>query len=212
MAAAVGAGALPPSPTSSAGTGQGQQTLKRRRKRTNLDMNQRAALDMYFQMDARPDHDKMAEIADSLQLDRDVSGLFFSMFRLFASGSATVARRNESSMRFRPLVRRCGQHVASHPLSRDPPRLVLSPSTRWTPRLPRSTSRVRRPPSDSPRSRHYSTESAHFPFNRFFPLHHLVADHIHASVFGSCCVVTIILFGLISGDCLVPTAGFHSGP
>lgn len=47
--------------------------LKKRRKRTNLDATQRSALDRYFSTNPRPDHEKMAEIANKLDLERDVS-------------------------------------------------------------------------------------------------------------------------------------------
>lgn len=47
--------------------------LKKRRKRTNLDLAQRSALNTYFDMNPRPDHDRMAEIAELVRLDRDVS-------------------------------------------------------------------------------------------------------------------------------------------
>lgn len=50
--------------------------LKKRRKRTNLDLTQRAALDTYFALNPRPDHAKMAQIAESLELDRDVCFAF----------------------------------------------------------------------------------------------------------------------------------------
>ncbi|VDK55446.1 unnamed protein product [Anisakis simplex] len=46
--------------------------LRKRRKRTNLDSAQRAALDGYFQINSRPDHERMAQIAQTLELDRDV--------------------------------------------------------------------------------------------------------------------------------------------
>lgn len=62
-----------PSPNgSTAGTSSGAP-LKKRRKRTNLDLAQRSALDAFFDMNARPDHDRMAEIAEIVGLDRDVS-------------------------------------------------------------------------------------------------------------------------------------------
>ncbi|PAV89342.1 hypothetical protein WR25_05574 isoform B [Diploscapter pachys] len=51
--------------------------IKRRRKRTNLDMNQRAALDAFFSVNPRPDHERMTEIANSLELDRDVVRVWF---------------------------------------------------------------------------------------------------------------------------------------
>ncbi|KAF1747703.1 hypothetical protein GCK72_024169 [Caenorhabditis remanei] len=53
------------------------QHVKRRRKRTNLDMNQRNALDSFFTLNPRPDHDKMTDIANSLELDRDVVRVWF---------------------------------------------------------------------------------------------------------------------------------------
>ncbi|CAI5454269.1 unnamed protein product [Caenorhabditis angaria] len=53
------------------------QHVKRRRKRTNLDLNQRASLDAYFNMNPRPDHDRMTEIANALELDRDVVRVWF---------------------------------------------------------------------------------------------------------------------------------------
>ncbi|VDK87758.1 unnamed protein product [Litomosoides sigmodontis] len=51
--------------------------LKKRRKRTNLDLAQRSALDAYFDMNPRPDHDRMAEIAELVGLDRDVVRVWF---------------------------------------------------------------------------------------------------------------------------------------
>ncbi|CAD6185376.1 unnamed protein product [Caenorhabditis auriculariae] len=51
--------------------------VKRRRKRTNLDMTQRASLDTFFAINPRPDHDKMTEIANSLELERDVVRVWF---------------------------------------------------------------------------------------------------------------------------------------
>eukprot|EP00081_Caenorhabditis_elegans_P002737 NP_001024977.1 POU domain protein [Caenorhabditis elegans] len=54
-----------------------EQHVKRRRKRTNLDMNQRNALDTFFALNPRPDHDKMTDIANSLELDRDVVRVWF---------------------------------------------------------------------------------------------------------------------------------------
>uniref|UniRef100_A0A8R1HLV3 POU domain protein n=1 Tax=Caenorhabditis japonica TaxID=281687 RepID=A0A8R1HLV3_CAEJA len=54
-----------------------EQHVKRRRKRTNLDMNQRNALDTYFAVNPRPDHDKMTDIATTLELDRDVVRVWF---------------------------------------------------------------------------------------------------------------------------------------
>ncbi|CAI2356992.1 unnamed protein product [Caenorhabditis sp. 36 PRJEB53466] len=54
-----------------------EQHVKRRRKRTNLDMNQRNALDTYFALNPRPDHDKMTDIANALELDRDVVRVWF---------------------------------------------------------------------------------------------------------------------------------------
>ncbi|EGT30422.1 hypothetical protein CAEBREN_07371 [Caenorhabditis brenneri] len=54
-----------------------EQHVKRRRKRTNLDMNQRNALDTFFSLNPRPDHDKMTDIANSLELDRDVVRVWF---------------------------------------------------------------------------------------------------------------------------------------
>lgn len=53
------------------------QHVKRRRKRTNLDMNQRNALDTFFALNPRPDHDKMTDIANTLELDRDVVRVWF---------------------------------------------------------------------------------------------------------------------------------------
>ncbi|CAB3399346.1 unnamed protein product [Caenorhabditis bovis] len=53
------------------------QQVKRRRKRTNLDLNQRSSLDAYFAMNPRPDHDRMTEIANALELDRDVVRVWF---------------------------------------------------------------------------------------------------------------------------------------
>ncbi|PIC17886.1 hypothetical protein B9Z55_023970 [Caenorhabditis nigoni] len=53
------------------------QHVKRRRKRTNLDMNQRNALDTFFTINPRPDHDKMTDIANTLELDRDVVRVWF---------------------------------------------------------------------------------------------------------------------------------------
>nr|CDP97487.1 Bm7341, isoform f [Brugia malayi] len=51
--------------------------LKKRRKRTNLDLAQRSALDAYFDMNPRPDHNRMAEIAELVGLDRDVVRVWF---------------------------------------------------------------------------------------------------------------------------------------
>uniref|UniRef100_A0A0N5AJW4 POU domain protein n=1 Tax=Syphacia muris TaxID=451379 RepID=A0A0N5AJW4_9BILA len=51
--------------------------LRKRRKRTNLDASQRAALDQFFKVNPRPDHDKMAQIAEMLELDRDVIRVWF---------------------------------------------------------------------------------------------------------------------------------------
>ncbi|VDN07343.1 unnamed protein product, partial [Thelazia callipaeda] len=59
--------------------------LKKRRKRTNLDLAQRSALDAYFDKNPRPDHDKMAEIAQLVRLDRDVSNCYFLLFIVFLS-------------------------------------------------------------------------------------------------------------------------------
>ncbi|VDM43483.1 unnamed protein product, partial [Toxocara canis] len=61
-----------PSPNGSC-VGTSGIPLRKRRKRTNLDSTQRAALDGYFQINPRPDHDRMAQIAATLELDRDVS-------------------------------------------------------------------------------------------------------------------------------------------
>ncbi|EFO23767.2 hypothetical protein LOAG_04719 [Loa loa] len=70
----------PPSPNGSivcsSGAGGGVP-LKKRRKRTNLDLAQRSALDAYFDMNPRPDHDRMAEIAELVGLDRDVVRVWF---------------------------------------------------------------------------------------------------------------------------------------
>ncbi|EJW88968.1 hypothetical protein WUBG_00118 [Wuchereria bancrofti] len=60
----------------SSGAGGGVP-LKKRRKRTNLDLAQRSALDAYFDMNPRPDHDRMAEIAELVGLDRDVVRVWF---------------------------------------------------------------------------------------------------------------------------------------
>ncbi|CAG9534048.1 unnamed protein product [Cercopithifilaria johnstoni] len=60
----------------SSGVG-GNIPLKKRRKRTNLDLAQRSALDAYFDMNPRPDHDRMAEIAELVGLDRDVVRVWF---------------------------------------------------------------------------------------------------------------------------------------
>lgn len=40
-------------------------------------MNQRNALDTFFALNPRPDHDKMTDIANSLELDRDVVRVWF---------------------------------------------------------------------------------------------------------------------------------------
>ncbi|VDN57541.1 unnamed protein product [Dracunculus medinensis] len=66
----------PPSPNGSGISGSGIP-LRKRRKRTNLDLSQRSALDAYFNLNPRPDHDKMAEIAELLELDRDVVRVWF---------------------------------------------------------------------------------------------------------------------------------------
>ena len=57
--------------------------LRKRRKRTNLDATQRSALDQFFKVNPRPDHDKMAQIAEMLELDRDVSLHLLSIFSFF---------------------------------------------------------------------------------------------------------------------------------
>lgn len=49
--------------------------LKKRRKRTNLDTKQKDSLDTYFLENSRPDHGRMAEIGNELDLDPDVSEL-----------------------------------------------------------------------------------------------------------------------------------------
>ncbi|KAK0407045.1 hypothetical protein QR680_018967 [Steinernema hermaphroditum] len=51
--------------------------VRKRRKRTNLDISQRTALDAYFQINSRPDHERMSELADALELDRDVVRVWF---------------------------------------------------------------------------------------------------------------------------------------
>uniref|UniRef100_A0A914EPI4 Homeobox domain-containing protein n=1 Tax=Acrobeloides nanus TaxID=290746 RepID=A0A914EPI4_9BILA len=51
--------------------------LKRRRKRTNLDNEQKAALDACFIENCRPDHTQMSEIAHKLNLDHDVVRVWF---------------------------------------------------------------------------------------------------------------------------------------
>uniref|UniRef100_A0A915D8E6 Homeobox domain-containing protein n=1 Tax=Ditylenchus dipsaci TaxID=166011 RepID=A0A915D8E6_9BILA len=51
--------------------------LKRRRKRTNLDNAQKAALDVFFADNCRPDHQRMNDIAASLDLDPDVVRVWF---------------------------------------------------------------------------------------------------------------------------------------
>jgi len=51
--------------------------LKRRRKRTNLDNAQRTALDIFFNSNPRPDHQRMLEIANELDLDADVVRVWF---------------------------------------------------------------------------------------------------------------------------------------
>ncbi|KHN82394.1 Homeobox protein ceh-18 [Toxocara canis] len=65
-----------PSPNGSC-VGTSGIPLRKRRKRTNLDSTQRAALDGYFQINPRPDHDRMAQIAATLELDRDVVRVWF---------------------------------------------------------------------------------------------------------------------------------------
>lgn len=51
--------------------------LKRRRKRTNLDNAQKASLDVFFKTNCRPDHQRMNEIAATLELDPDVVRVWF---------------------------------------------------------------------------------------------------------------------------------------
>lgn len=55
--------------------------LRKRRKRTNLDLSQRVPLALYFKLNPRPDHDKIAKLAEILELDRDVS-LFIDFLNL----------------------------------------------------------------------------------------------------------------------------------
>ncbi|GMT04427.1 hypothetical protein PENTCL1PPCAC_26601, partial [Pristionchus entomophagus] len=51
--------------------------LKKRRKRTNLDNNQKMQLDDEFDKNPRPNHHRMGEIANMLDLDRDVVRVWF---------------------------------------------------------------------------------------------------------------------------------------
>uniref|UniRef100_A0AC34FPA3 POU domain protein n=1 Tax=Panagrolaimus sp. ES5 TaxID=591445 RepID=A0AC34FPA3_9BILA len=51
--------------------------LKKRRKRTNLDDQQKRALDAYFGMNQRPDYGQINEIANALNLETDVVRVWF---------------------------------------------------------------------------------------------------------------------------------------
>ncbi|GMT32962.1 hypothetical protein PFISCL1PPCAC_24259, partial [Pristionchus fissidentatus] len=51
--------------------------MKKRRKRTNLDNNQKMQLDDEFDKNPRPNHNRMSEIANMLDLDRDVVRVWF---------------------------------------------------------------------------------------------------------------------------------------
>ncbi|KAE9552969.1 hypothetical protein FO519_003806 [Halicephalobus sp. NKZ332] len=51
--------------------------LKKRRKRTNLDAQQKLALDVFFQTNPRPDLTQITEIAQTLNLDNDVVRVWF---------------------------------------------------------------------------------------------------------------------------------------
>uniref|UniRef100_A0A914YYW0 Homeobox domain-containing protein n=1 Tax=Panagrolaimus superbus TaxID=310955 RepID=A0A914YYW0_9BILA len=51
--------------------------LKKRRKRTNLDDQQKRALDAYFGMNQRPDYGQIHEIANALKLETDVVRVWF---------------------------------------------------------------------------------------------------------------------------------------
>lgn len=53
--------------------------LKRRRKRTNLDNTQKAALDVFFNVNCRPDHQQMNEVAATLDLDPDVKNFHLNL-------------------------------------------------------------------------------------------------------------------------------------
>jgi hypothetical protein len=51
--------------------------LKKRRKRTNLEEQQKNALDTYFLVNPRPDHFQITEISNALNLDSDVVRVWF---------------------------------------------------------------------------------------------------------------------------------------
>uniref|UniRef100_A0AC35UH55 POU domain protein n=1 Tax=Rhabditophanes sp. KR3021 TaxID=114890 RepID=A0AC35UH55_9BILA len=51
--------------------------LKKRRKRTNLDASQREFLNRSFNIDERPDHDKMAKISQELGLEQEVIRVWY---------------------------------------------------------------------------------------------------------------------------------------
>ncbi|KAK0407044.1 hypothetical protein QR680_018967 [Steinernema hermaphroditum] len=78
VAAAIAVSANTSMPIQNSNGGQSSHLdVRKRRKRTNLDISQRTALDAYFQINSRPDHERMSELADALELDRDVVRVWF---------------------------------------------------------------------------------------------------------------------------------------
>lgn len=59
--------------TEAAGMRESGRLLKKRRKRTILDVWQKVPLALYFKLNPRPDHYKIAKLAEILELERDVS-------------------------------------------------------------------------------------------------------------------------------------------
>ncbi|VDN54123.1 unnamed protein product [Dracunculus medinensis] len=59
--------------TEAAGMRESGRLLKKRRKRTILDVWQKVPLALYFKLNPRPDHYRIARLAEILELNRDVS-------------------------------------------------------------------------------------------------------------------------------------------
>ncbi|VDN54653.1 unnamed protein product [Dracunculus medinensis] len=56
---------------------ESRRSLRKRRKRTILDVSQRVPLALYFKLNPRPDHYKIAKLAEILELERDVVRVWF---------------------------------------------------------------------------------------------------------------------------------------